>query len=186
MQTGLEDSAMTKTIALNLIACLALVASAAAQETRPLEFRTISLGGGNGGTLAVVEGTPRLVNSPSAWTEWTLRETAKGWTIRARTSGNGKKNAAASYLAVDQQGEITLVAEPGEGAYWRLNRKGERLTSFDATLQASGGKQGGWYLGFASESEPIEKGKMSYKSYRPKLSKEPGARTTLHIFIDGP
>ena len=68
----------------------------------------------------------------------------------------------------------------------KLTRKGDRLTSFDATVQASGGKFDGWHLGFADEVEQIEKGKFKYKSYRPQLSEKPGPRTNLHIFIDGP
>jgi hypothetical protein len=65
----------------------ALCATAAmAEPSRPLDYRTIALNGDKGGTLAVVDGKPRLVNSPSAWSEWTLKETDKGWTIQGRLS----------------------------------------------------------------------------------------------------
>ena len=76
----------------------ALAAIVLAQPPRPLEFRTISLKGDKGGMLAVVDGQPRLVNSRTAWTEWTLRETDKGWTIqgpsirrKTRTSIPGRR-----------------------------------------------------------------------------------------------
>jgi hypothetical protein len=153
------------------------------QPPRPLEFRTISLNGNKGGMLAVVDGQPRLVNSPSALNEWTLRETDKGWTIQSRLS-RGENEPR--YLGVDKEGKVTLVAEPKDGAYWKLTRKGDRMTSFDATLQALGGKFDGWYLGFSDEVEQIEKGKFKYDAYRVTLSKKPGPRTNLHIFIDGP
>ena len=60
------------------------------------------------------------------------------------------------------------------------------MTSFDATLQVSGGKLDGWYLGFSDKQEQIERSNRKYTSYHPKLSKEPGPRTKLYIFIDGP
>ena len=173
---------MTRLLAGFVISAI-FATTALAQPPRPLDYRTIAVNGDKGGTLAVVDGQPRLVNSPSAWTEWTLRESDKGWTIRGRLS---REKPEPRYLSVDAEGKITLVAEPGDGAYWKLTRKGDRMTSFDATLQASGGKFDGWHLGFSDEVEQIEKGRFKYKSYRPKLSKEPGARTSLHIFIDGP
>jgi hypothetical protein len=159
------------------------VAAATAEPPRPLNYRTISLGGDNGGTLAVVDGQPRLVASPSAWTEWTLQETDRGWTIQGRPS---QEKPDLRYLGVDAEGKVTLVADLGDGAYWKLTRKGDRTTSFDATLQASGGKFDGRYLSFSEKAEQIEKGKLRYKSFRPELSEKPVARTDLHIFIDGP
>ena len=161
----------------------AFISTALAEPPRPLEFRTISLNGDKGGTLAVVDGQPRLVNSPSAWTEWTLRETDKGWTIQGRLS---KEKNEPRYLGVDQEGKITLVTEPDNAAHWKLTRKGDRMTSFDATLQATGGKYDGWYLGFSDQPEQIEKGNFKYKSYRTELSEKSGPRTNLHIFLDGP
>ncbi len=158
----------------------AFIRMALAQPPRPLDYRTIAF---NGGTLAVVDGQPRSVNSPSAWNEWTLRETDKGWTIQGRLSG---EKPEARYLSVDKQGIVTLESELSEGAYWKLTRKGDRMTSFDATLQASGGKFDGWYLEIADKQEQIEKGKFKYESYRVMLSEKPGPRTNLHIFIDGP
>ena len=89
------------------------------------------------------------------------------------------------FLAVDAKGKVTLVSELGDGAYWKLTRKGKGH-SFDATIQASGGKLDGWYLGFSDEQEQIERGTTKYKSYRPELSEKPGPRTNLYIFIDGP
>jgi hypothetical protein len=171
-------------IALVVVAVVLMIVarSFAAEDRRPLEYRTIALNGDKGGTLAVVDGQPRLVNSPSAWNEWTLRQTDKGWTIQGRLS---KKQNEPRYLSVDGEGKVTLVAELGDGAYWKLTRKGTGH-SFDATLQASGGKCDGWYLGFSDKQEQIEKGKSKYKSYRPQLSEKPGSRTNLHIFIDGP
>ena len=62
--------------------CMA-VKSFAAEDRRPLDFRTISLNGDKGGMLAVVDGQPRLVNSRTAWTEWTLRETCLLYTSDA-------------------------------------------------------------------------------------------------------
>ena len=61
-----------------------------------------------------------------------------------------------------------------------------RPTNFDATIQASGGKFDGWYLGFSDKQEQIERGRFKYKAYRPDLSEKPGPRTNLYIFIDGP
>ena len=90
------------------------------------------------------------------------------------------------YLGVDQDGKVTLVLEPGDGAYWKLTRKGERMTSFDATIQMSGGRFDARYLGFSDKQEQIEMGKTRYKSYRPELSEKPGPRANLKIFIDGP
>lgn len=162
---------------------LIVVNSFAAEDRRPLEFRTIALNGDNGGTLAIVDGQPRLVNSPSAWNEWTLRETDKGWTIQGRLS---REQIAPRYLSVDKEGKVTLVAEPSDGTHWKLTRKGNRMTSFDATLQASSGKFDGWYLGFADKQEEVQKGKFKYKAYRPLLFEKPGPRANLHIFIDGP
>lgn len=71
-------------VVLFMAAILMLIAvnSLAAQDHRPLDYRTIALNGDKGGMLAVVDGQPRLVNSRSAWNEWTLRETDKGWTIQ--------------------------------------------------------------------------------------------------------
>jgi hypothetical protein len=155
----------------------------AAEEKRPLDYRTISLNGDKGGTLAIIDDGVRLVNSPSAWTEWTLRETERGWTIQGRLS---KDKPELRYLNVNEAGKITLVAELENGAYWKLTRKGERPTSFDAAIQAKVGKFDGWYLGFSDEQEEIERGKLKYKSYRPLLSEKPGPRSNLNIFIDGP
>ena len=155
-----------------------------AQPPRPLEFRTISLKGEKGGMLAAVDGQPRLVNSRTAWTEWTLRETDKGWTIQGGLGLFGKKTDP-RFLSVDAKGKVTLVAEPGDGAYWKLTRKGTGH-SFDATIQASGGKFDGWYFGFLDKQEQIERGTTKYKSYRPEMSEKPGPRTNLYIFIDGP
>jgi hypothetical protein len=157
--------------------------TALAQSSRPLDYRTISLNGKKGGTLAVVDGQPRLVNSPSAWNEWTLRETDKGWTIQGRLS---REKPEPRFLSVDAEGKVTLVSELGDGAYWKLTRKGDRMNSFDATIQASGGKFDGRYLGFSDEVEQIEKGRFKYKAYRVTLSEKPGPRTNLYIFIDGP
>lgn len=157
--------------------------SLAAEDQRPLDYRTIALNGDKGGMVAAVDGGVRLVDSRSVWTEWTLRETDKGWTIQGRLSRD--KNEP-RYLGVDEEGKVTLVTEGGDGAYWKLTRKGDRMTSFDAKLQASGGKFDGWHLGFSDEMEQIERGKSKYNSYRPKLSEKPGPRTNLHIFIDGP
>ena len=162
--------------------CLA-VKSLAAQDQRSLDFRTISLNGDKGGMLAVVDGQPRLVNSRSAWTAWTLRETDKGWTIQGHLS---KETPEPRYLGVDAEGKVTLVAEPGDGAYWKLTRKGDRMTSFDATLQAAGGKFDGWYLDFSDQPERIERGRFKYNAYRVMLSEKPGPRTNLYMFIDGP
>ncbi len=161
---------------------MVVVKSFAAEPPRPLDFRTISLNGDKGGMLAVVDGEPRLVNSRTAWTEWTMRETDKGWTIQGRLS---EKKPEPRFLSVDKDGKVTLVAEPGERAYWKLTRKGTGH-SFDATLQASGGKFDGWYLGFSDKQERIEKGRFKYEAYRVTLSEKPGPRTNLYIFIDGP
>ena len=155
-----------------------------AKDHRSLEFRTISLNGEKGGMLAVVDEQPRLVNSRTAWTEWTLRETDKGWTIQGGL-GLFRAKPGPRYLGVDAEGKVTLAAEPGDGAYWKLNRKGNGH-SFDATIQASGGKFDGWYFGFLDKQEQIERGTTKYKSYRPEMSEKPGPRTNLYIFIDGP
>jgi len=77
--------------------CVA-VQSLAAEAQRPLDFRTISLNGDKGGMLAVIDGQPRLVNSRTAWTEWTLRETEKGWTIQDRLS---REKPEVRFLGVD-------------------------------------------------------------------------------------
>ena len=135
-----------------------LAATTLAKPPHPLEFRTISLKGEKGGMLAVVDGQPRLVNSRTAWTEWTLRETSKGWTIQCRLSD---EKPEPRFLAVDVKGTVTLVAKLSDGAYWKLTRKGEGH-SFDATIQASGGKFGGWYLGFSDVQEQIEKSNRKY------------------------
>ena len=158
----------------------AFISTALAQPPRPLDYRTIA---SNGGTLAVVDGQPRLIKSPSAWNEWTLRETDKGWTIQCRLSGEKPETR---FLCIDKEGKVALVAELGDGAYWKLTRKGDRMTSFDATLQVSGGKFDGWYLEITDKQEQIEKGKFKYESYRLTLSEKPGPRANLHIFIDGP
>ena len=84
--------------------------------------RQVDLARNAGGTLAVVDGQPRLVNSPSAWNEWTLRETSSGWTIRERQSSPQPR-----YLSVDKEGKVMLVSEPGEGAYWKLTPNVKRL-----------------------------------------------------------
>lgn len=175
---------MTKTLLpLPGLLIVAAISTASAQPPRPLEFRTISLNGDKGGMLAVVDGQPRLVNSRTAWTEWTLRETDKGWTIQGRLS---REKAEPRFLSVDREGNVTLVAELGDGAYWKLTRKGDRMTSFDATLQVSGGKFDGWYMSFSDEQQQIERDKFKYEAYRATLSEKPGPRTNLHIFIDGP
>ena len=109
--------------------------------------------------LAVVDGQPRLVNSTAAWTEWTLRETAKGWTIHGRLS---EQKPEPRYLAVDAKGKISLVSEPGDGAYWKLTRKGAGH-SFDTTIQASGGKFDGWYLGFSDAQEKIARNNRKHE-----------------------
>lgn len=125
-----------------------------------------------------------------------------GWSNRLRPGTNGlygrrarggrsradcrKKKNAPRYLGVDQDGKVTLVSGPEDGAYWKLTRKGDRMTSFDATIQVSGGKFDGRYFGFSDKQEQIEKGKTKYKSYRPELSEKPGPRTNMNIFIDGP
>jgi large subunit ribosomal protein L7/L12 len=166
------------------IILMIVVKSFAAGDQRPLDFRTIALNGDKGGMLAVVDGQPRLVNSRSAWNEWALRETDKGWTIRGQSSG---EKPEAQFLGVDKEGKVILLAELGEGAYWKLTRKGDKTThSFDATLQASGGKFDGWYLGFSDKQERIEKGRFKYEAYRGTLSEKPGPRTHLYIFVDGP
>ena len=173
---------MTKTLLPGLL-IVAAISTTSAQPPRPLEFRTIALNGDKGGTLAVVDGQPRLVNSPSAWNEWTLRETDKGWTIQGRLS---REQNEPRFLGVDKEGKITLVAELGDGAFWKLTRTGDRTTSFDATLQASGGKFDGCYLGLSDEQQQVEKGKFKYDSYRATLTEKPNPRSNLHIFIDGP
>jgi large subunit ribosomal protein L7/L12 len=165
-----------------VVVVITVVRSFAAEDRRPLEFRSIALNGDKGGMLAVVDGEPRLVNSRTAWTEWTLRETDKGWTIQGQAS---QKKPEPRYLSVDKEGKVTLVAELGDGAYWKLTRKGAGH-SFDATLQASSGKFDGWYLGFSDKQERIEKGRLKYEAYRVTLSEKPGPRTNLYIFIDGP
>ena len=162
--------------------CVA-VQSLAAEDQRPLDFRTISLNGDKGGMLAVFDGHPRLVNSRSALTEWTLRETDKGWTIQGRLS---REKPELRFLGVDAEGKVGWVAELGDGAYWKLTRKGDRMTSFDATLQASDGKFDGWHLDFSDKPEQIEQGRSKYEAYRVMLSEKPGPRTNLYIFIDGP
>jgi len=162
---------------------VAIFTAALAQPPRPLDFRTIALNGDKGGMLAVVDGQPRLVNSRSAWTEWTLRETDKGWTIQGRLS---EEKPEPRFLSVDKEGKVTLVAELGDGAYWKLTGKGVGLNSFHATIQASGGKFAGWYLGFSDKQEQIERGKFKYEAYRVTLSEKPGPRTNLYIFVDGP
>ena len=147
--------------------------------SRPLDHRTIA---SNGGTLAVVDGQPRLVKTPSAWNEWTLRETGKGWTVQGRLSG---EKPEARYLSVDKDGKVTLDSELGDGAYWKLTRKGDRMTSFDATLQASGGKFDGGHLEIADKQEQIEKGKFKNEPDRVNVPEKPSPRANLHIFIDG-
>jgi hypothetical protein len=156
-------------------------AAALAQGTRPLDFRTIALHGHAGGTLAVVDGQPRLVSSPSAWNEWTLHETRHGWTIRERQASPQPR-----YLSVDTKGEVTLVAEPDAGAYWRLTPDPKRLFSFDTPIQAAAGKFKDWHLSFLDQQESIERNKHKYAAYRVVLSEKPGPRANLHIFIDGP
>ena len=173
---------LTGLLALLSTTCLA-AESPAAEDQRPLDFRTISLNGDKGGMLAVIDGQPRLVNSRTAWTEWTLRETEKGWTIQDRLS---REKPEVRFLGVDAEGKVTLVAEVGDGAYWRLTRKGDRMTSFDATLQTLGGKFDGWYLDFSDKPEQIEQGRFKYETYRVTLSEKPGPRTKLYIFIEGP
>ena len=85
------------------------------------------------------------------------------------------------------EGKVTLVARAGRRGLLDANPQGgDRMTSFDATLQASGGKFDGWYLGFSDKQEEVEKGKFKYKAYLPQLFEKPGPRTSLHIFIDGP
>jgi hypothetical protein len=153
-----------------------------AEPPRPLDFRTIALNGHKGGMLAVVDGEPRMVNSREAWTEWTLRETNKGWTIQGQSS---EEKPEPRFLSVNKEGKVTLVAEAGDRAYWKLTRKGTGH-SFDATLQVSGGKFNGWYLGFSDDQEWIKKGRFKYEAYRVTLSEKPGPRTHLYIFIDGP
>jgi len=174
-------------VLMSAICCLEQQASAAepakpiasAQPPHPLGCRTISLSGEKGGMLAVVDGELRLVDSKTAWTEWTFLENGKGWTIQPLF----REKADARYLSVDGGGEVTLVAEPGDGVYWKLTRKGDRLDTFDATIQASGGKFDGWYLGFSDAQEQIDKNNRKYKSYRVKLSEKPGPRTNLCVFI---
>ena len=174
---------MTKIAMPSLLVPVLLVTTLLAQPPRLLEYQTIALNGDKGGTLAVVDGQPRLVHSPFTWNEWTLRETDKGWMIQGQLSS---EKPEPRHLSVDAEGKVTLIVAPGDGAYWKLTRKGERLTSFDATIQAKVGKFGGWYLGFSDEQEQVEKGKRKYKAYRVTLSEKPGPRTNLHIFIDGP
>jgi hypothetical protein len=173
---------MTKITATTLLFSVFLATTLVADPPRPLDFRTISLNGDKGGMLAIVDGQPLLVTSRTAWNEWTLRETEKGWTIQGRLS---QEKPELRFLSVDKEGNVTLVAELGDGAYWKLTRKGTGH-SFGATLQASGGKFDGWYLGFSDEEEQVERGKVKYNSYRPTLSEKPGPRTNLYIFIDGP
>jgi len=146
------------TVVLLVVCCVGQQTSAAepAQPPRPLEFRTISLKGEKGGMLTAVDGQPRLVNSRTAWTEWTLRETDKGWTIQSGLGLFGKKTDP-RFLSVDAKGKVTLLAELGDEAYWKLNRKGGGH-SFDATIQVSGGKFDGWYFGFLDKQEQIERG----------------------------
>jgi hypothetical protein len=174
---------MTTRIVCSLLFAAIFVTVASAQPPRPLDYRTISLNGEKGGMLAIVDGQPLLVNSRTAWNEWTLRETGKGWTIQGRLS---REKPEARYLSVDTEGKVTLVSELGDGAYWKMIRKGDRMTSFDGTLQASGGKFDGWYLDFSDKQEQIEKGRFKYEAYRVTLSEKPGPRTNLYIFIDGP
>jgi hypothetical protein len=115
--------------------------------------------------------------------ESSVRETEKGWTIQCRLS---KENNEPRYLSVDKEGKVILIAEPDDGACWKLTRKDDRLTSFDAMLQASVGKFDGWYLGFSEEQGQVEKGNFKYNAYQVMMSEKSGPRTNLHIFIDGP
>ncbi len=174
---------MTKFVQ-STFAVVVLAAATFAEPPRPLDFRSIALNGDKGGMLAIVDGQPRLVNSREALTEWTLQETDKGWTIQGRLS---QEKPEPRFLSVDKEGKVTLVAEPGDGAYWKLSRTGDRTRhSFDATLRTSGGKFDGWYLGFSDKQEQIEKGRFKYEAYWVTLSENPGPRTNLYIFIDGP
>lgn len=160
-----------------------LVAPTFAQEARPLQYRTIAVRDDKGGTLAVVNREVRLVGVLSAWTEWTLHETPKGWTIQVQPSAEATPQSR--YLSVDEEGSVVLVAKPRDGAYWKLTPNANRLFSFDTTIQATAGKFKDWYLSFAEQAEEIEKGQSKHKSYRVKLLEKPGPRTELNIFIDG-
>jgi len=162
---------------------IAPATGAAGEAPERLEFRTIGLDGPNGGMLAVVDGQVVLANSPSPWTEWTLEETDRGWTIRSRPL---RDEADRRFLAVDEHGAVVLVETPNEGAYWRLARHGQRPHNVEATLRATAGKFDGWYLGFAEQSQRVERGSVRCEAYRPVLAEKPGKRTKLHVYIDGP
>ena len=147
---------------------------------QPLEFRTISLNGDKGGMLAVVDGQPRLVNSRTAWTEWTLRETDKGWTIQGRYP---EKNPNLDFWRRCER-EGHAGCEIGRRGLLETDPQGHGH-SFDATIQVSGGKFDGWYLGFSDKQEQIERGNQ-VQVLPPVMSEKPGPRTNLYIFIDGP
>jgi hypothetical protein len=115
---------VTKITLSRVVVSAILVTAAPAQQPRPLDFRTIALNGDKGGMPAVVDGQPRLVDSRTAWNEWTLRETDKGWTIQGQSSGEKPEARSPS---VDKEGKVTLVAEPGNEAYWKLSRKGDSV-----------------------------------------------------------
>jgi len=65
-------------------------------------------------------GSLKIIDSPSAWNEWTLRETDKGWTIQVRLS---REKPETRFLGVDAGEKVTLVLELGDGAYWTASRE---------------------------------------------------------------
>jgi hypothetical protein len=167
---------MTKLLASFVISAI-YVSVVQAEKPRTLENRTIALPGLEGGILEIIDGKPKLLSAESS--DWRLRETDKGWTIQ---KGN-------QYLAVDKEGKVKLVAEPGEGVYWKLNvDRVERWTDVGAEIQASGGRFDGWYLGFSDKAQQFKysQTRRTYKMYDPELSEKSGARTKVRIFIDGP
>jgi hypothetical protein len=154
-----------------------------------------------GGYLAIIDGKPALVSSPSALREWSLRETDKGWTIQVDNQSfdmEGKVKDDNQYLAVDKEGKVTM-AVPGEGAYWKLNLNHIEGTTHDVggEIRASGGKFDGWYLGFSDKAHQFKdsqvpkqlqalSGRYTYPMYDPELSEKSGARTKFRLYVDGP
>ncbi len=166
---------MAKLLASFVIA-VTFVPAICAEPPRSFEYLTIAVNSPAGGTLASMDRKPKLLRGTEAMTEWNLRETDKGWTIRSEKSAT---NPESLYLGIDMAGKVKLVAKPGEGTYWKINLRGEH-----GTIQASGGKFDGWYLGFSDKGQQL-KDSDYYKTYQPELSEKSGARTKLHIFLDG-
>ena len=77
-----------------------------------------------------------------------------------------------------------MVTEPGDGAYWKLTRKGTGH-SFDATIQASGGKLDGWYLGFSDAQEQIEREQPSTSHTARNCRRSPARGRTCTFSLMG-